>query len=134
MASDGATAPPPVFGSTLLYDEYAALTQQYKASYGADTVVLMEVGSFLEWYNCDRGLGADVVRVCGLLGVQVTRKNKSIAQVSRNNPTFGGVPKVAMAKYVQMLVDAGFSVALAMQVTPPPNPKRAVTEVVSAST
>ena len=36
-------------GGQLLYDEYAALTQKYKALYGDDTIVLMEVGSFLEW-------------------------------------------------------------------------------------
>lgn len=121
-------------GALLLYDEYAALTQKYKALYGADALVLMEVGSFLEFYDCDRGLGADVPRVCAVLGVQMTRKSKAIAQVSRTNPCFGGVPRVAGAKYVQMLVDAGFSVAMCMQVTPPPNIRREVTEVVSRAT
>ena len=118
----------------LLYDEYAALTQRYKALYGEDTVVLMEVGTFLEFYCCDRDLGADVPRVCGLLNVQMTRKTKAIAQVSRTNPRYGGVPTAAAAKYVQVLVDAGFTVALAMQVTPPPDIRREVTEVVSPST
>ena len=56
---------------TNLYDEYSRVTQAYKRTYGPDTVVLMEVGSFLEWYDCDKHLGADVKRVCGLLNVQV---------------------------------------------------------------
>ncbi len=55
-----------------LYEEYAALTQHYKAAYGPDAVVLMEVGSFMEWYDCDRRLGADVPRLCALLNVQVS--------------------------------------------------------------
>lgn len=119
---------------TLLYDDYAELTRKYKALYGEDTVVLIEVGSFLEFYDCDQGLGADVPRVCGIMGVQMTRKNKSIAQVSRQNPSFGGIPRVAAPKYVQMLIDADMTVVLCMQVTPPPNPRREVTEVLSRST
>ena len=144
------TTPPPsprtTVGHPLLYDEYAAVTQQYKSKYGNDTIVLMEVGSFLEFYDCDRGLGADVPRVCATLGVQATRKNKSIPQVSRTNPAFGGVPRVAMAKYVPMLVEAGFSVVLYMQQQQQQqddvatskggggNLKRAVTEVISQAT
>ena len=142
--------PPPSPKHPLLYDEYAAVTQAYKSKYGPDTVVLMEVGSFLEFYDCDRGLGADVPRVCATLGVQVTRKNKTIAQVSRSNPAFGGVPRVAMAKYVPMLVDAGFSVVMYMQQLQQQqqqqqderepkaagggNLKRVVTEVISRAT
>lgn len=120
--------------SQLLYDEYAALTQKHKAEYGPDAVVLMEVGSFMEWYDCDRGLGADVQRICTLLNVQPTRKNKAIAQISRQNPAFSGFPRVALSKYVPVLVDAGMVVALAMQVTPPPNPHRRVVEVLSRAT
>ena len=118
----------------LLYDEYAALTQKYKAEYGPDTLVLMEVGSFMEWYDCDRRLGADVPRICALLNVQPTRKNKAVAQVSRQNPAYSGFPRVAMSKYVPVLVESGMTVALAMQVSPPPNPRRRVVEVLSRAT
>jgi DNA mismatch repair ATPase MutS len=130
MASGGGGAE----GARLLYDEYAALTQKYKAAYGPDTVVLMEVGSFMEWYDCDRGLGADVPRVCSLLNVQATRKCKAVQQISRTNPAFSGVPRVALSKYVPVLVDAGMTVVLVTQVTPPPNPRRAVTEILSRAT
>ena len=80
---DRGPPPPSPRSHQLLYDEYAGVTQEYKSKYGTDTVVLMEVGSFVEFYDCDRGLGADVPRICATLNVQATRKNKSIAAVSR---------------------------------------------------
>jgi DNA mismatch repair protein MutS len=131
MAQQTAQQAPP---HQLLYDEYAQYTQTHKALYGPDTVVLMEVGSFLEFYDCDRGLGADVPRVCGLLNIAVTRKSKAIPTVSRSNPMMGGFPRAAAPKHVQVLVDAGFTVVYVAQVSPPPNPRRAVTEIVSAAT
>lgn len=135
-----ATPPPsPARFAQLLYDDYARVTQEYKSKYGDDTVVLMEVGGFLEFYDCDRNLGADVPRICALLNVQATRKSKSVPEVSRTNPAMGGIPRIAMSKYVPLLVDAGFSVVLYMQQAKQAddaskNLPRAVTEVISAST
>jgi DNA mismatch repair protein MutS len=117
-----------------LYDQYASLTQEYKAKYGDDTVVLMEVGSFLEYYDCDRRLGADVPRISQILNVQATRRNKSVAEVSRTNPSMGGIPSVAATKYINVLVEAGFTVVLCRQVPGTNPPKREVTEVLSAAT
>ena len=48
---------------------------------------------------------------------QATRKSKAILQVSRQNPKFSGVPRVAEKKYVPMLVEAGFTVVLCTQVS-----------------
>lgn len=118
----------------LLYDDYAEYTQTYKKLYGENTFVLIEVGSFLEFYDCDKRLGADVPRVCGLLNIQMTRKNKSIKDISRSNPWFAGIPRSAANKYIPILVEAGMTVVFVMQVTPPPNPLRKVVEVVSLST
>ena len=42
-----------------LYDDYCAHVREFKALYGEHTVVLYEVGSFFELYNCDENLGAD---------------------------------------------------------------------------
>ena len=65
---------------------------------------------------------------------QATRKSKAVAAISRTNPAFSGFPRVALSKYVPPLLDAGMTVALCMQVTPPPNPQRRVTEVLSRAT
>ena len=64
---------------TSLYDEYAAISARSRARHGPRTVVLMEVGTFMEWYNAGGDERcADVRVVCEILNVQVTRKNKSI--------------------------------------------------------
>jgi DNA mismatch repair protein MutS len=117
-----------------LYDEYCDVFAKYRPLYGERTLVMFEVGSFLEWYNCDRGLGADVKGVCELLNVQATRRNKSIVQVSRQNPEMGGIPRNALPKYLPVLIEADYTVVLVTQTTPPPNPRREVTDVFSRST
>lgn len=124
---------------TLLYDEYALICQEYKAKYGEDTVVLMEVGSFMEFYDCDKNIGVDVSRLCQILNIQATRKNKSVLEISRTNPKMAGVPSVAATKYINVLVESGFTVVLYRQIegdskSPSGGKQRKVTDVISAAT
>ena len=116
-----------------IYDDYAALVAQHRPLYGELTLVMMEVGSFLEWYNCDENRGADVRRVCDLLNVQATRKDKSVLQVSRRNPMLGGIPRHALSKYLPVLLEADYTVVLATQVSTDPITRR-VTEIISRTT
>jgi DNA mismatch repair ATPase MutS len=88
--------------ASALYDEYAALTQTYKAKYGNDTVVLKEIGSFFEYSDCDKHLGADVPRVSKILNIEV----------SRMNPNIGGFPIVMSEKYINLLLEAGFTIVM----------------------
>ena len=120
----------------LLYDQYAATTQKYKAIYGGETtVVLMQVGSFLEFYDCDKRLGANVPLICGILGIQATRKSKTIPEVSRKNPAMGGVPADKSHKFVTLLLNAGWTVVMLMQKQNESGQiSREVTEVLSVST
>ena len=117
-----------------IYDDYAAYTAEYKAKYGALSVVLIEVGSFWELYDCDQHRGADMHGVCDLLNILVSRKNKNILEVSASNPEMAGFPSHALDKFIPILLEAGYTVVLVGQVTPPPNPKRAVTQVLSKGT
>jgi DNA mismatch repair protein MutS len=118
------------------YDEYCELTRTYKTQYGESTVVLMEIGKFYELYDGGDGGGADVKRLCELLNLQMTRKNKSNPQVSRGNPAFSGIPNVALAKYVPVLLEDGWTVVVVSQVPggAPGQVTRAVTEVISRTT
>lgn len=116
-----------------LYDEYADVVARYRPLYDK-VLVMIEVGSFLEWYNCDQNRGADVKGVCELLNVQATRRNKSQPLASRQNPELGGIPRHALPKYLPTLLGAGYTVVLVTQTTPPPNPRREVTEVISRAT
>lgn len=117
-----------------LYEEYAAVAQKYKGTYGENLVVLYEVGSFLEFYDCDQHLGCNVQAIARVLNVQATRRNKSVEAISRQNPELGGIPRIALPKYLPLLLDADYTVVVVSQVTPPPTPKRAVTGVYSKGT
>jgi len=123
----------------MLYDDYIAYTTQYQATYGKRTIVLMEVGSFFELYSVEdeeRNVleGADMTDICSLLNIQSTRKNKSIPQCSRTNPMMAGFPSYSLKKFMDILVSEHYTVVLVEQVTPPPNPERKVTQVISPST
>ena len=83
--------------------------------HGDRVLVVFEVGSFYEWYNCDRNAGCDVQVVCELLNIVKTRKDKRIPEVSRDNPEFVGVPNYAFPKFVPLLLEAGYTIALFKQ-------------------
>lgn len=117
-----------------IYDDYAEYTQQAKRDYGEKTLVMMEVGSFWEIYDCDQHLGADMDSIGQLLGIQISRKNKSIPEVSRTNPQMAGFPTHALGRFQPLLLDAGYTIVYVGQITPPPNPKRGITKVVSKGT
>ena len=122
----------------MIHDDYFAYTTKYKALYGDQTLVLMEVGSFFEAYSVtdaesDTYVGADTNTVCGLLHIQSTRKSKSVPE-SRTNPVMFGFPTPALHKFLAILMQQNYTVVLVEQVTPPPNPHRAVTQVISPST
>jgi DNA mismatch repair protein MutS len=117
-----------------IYDEYVSYTAQYKKEYGELTLVLIEVGSFWEMYNCDCNLGADMKTISDLLNIQVSKKNKSIVAVSAQNPLMAGFPSHVLDRFLPILLENQYTVVLVSQVTPPPNPKRSVTHVLSKAT
>ena len=121
----------------MLYDDYLEYTKKYQSQYGTKTVVLMEVGSFYELYAVENDQikeGAPMSEVCALLNIQSTRKNKSILQCSRTNPMMAGFPSSTLKKFTDLLIQDQYTVVLVEQTTPPPNPKREVTQVISPST
>ena len=118
----------------MIYDDYIAYTKKYKEEYGPLTVVFIEVGSFWELYNCDQNLGADMKTVGDILNIQVSKKNKSIQEVSAHNPLMAGFPSYCLSKFIPLLINKQYTIILVGQVTPPPNPKRAVTKIISKST
>ena len=118
----------------MIYDDYIDYARKYVEQYGEKTLVLMEVGSFFEIYaidNEEEKSGADIYPVCDLLNLQVSRKNKAILENNRANPLMAGFPSHALAKHTQALLASQYTVVLVRQTTPPPNPKREVTEILS---
>jgi len=119
-----------------MHDEYFEYCKEYTKKYGEKTVVLIECGSFFEIYaiiNDTCKLGPDIQVICDILNIQLSRKNKSIAEVDHSNPYMAGFPSYCLDKHSQVLLSNGYTVVIIRQVTPPPYPKREVTEILSPS-
>lgn len=117
----------------MLYDDYEEYLTKYKAEYGENTLVLMQCGSFYELYD-DGSKQTDLKAIGELLNIQVSRRNKSIIEVSRNNLEMAGFPSYTLNKFLTTLVANNFTCVIVSQTTPPPNPKREVTDIVSPGT
>ena len=116
----------------MLIDDYVNYQNIYKQKYGK-AIVLYQNGSFYEIYNIDEN-NNELAKICELLNIQHTRKNKSILQISKSNPALAGVPLASLKKYLNVLLNNNYTVVLVEQVTDPPNPKRDVTNIYSPST
>jgi DNA mismatch repair protein MutS len=116
----------------MLIDDYVNYQNIYKQKYGK-AIVLYQNGSFYEIYNIDEN-NNELAKICELLNIQHTRKNKSILQISKSNPALAGVPLASLKKYLNVLLNNNYTVVLVEQVTDPPNPKRDVTNIYSSST
>lgn len=116
-----------------LYEEYEEYTLKYKSNYGDRTVVLYKCGSFYEVYSINDGL-VDIHSICDILQIQLSKRNKSINTVDRNNCLMAGFPEHALRKFVQILIDNNYTIVIIDQLTPPPKPKRGVTSIISPGT
>lgn len=121
----------------VIIDDYIEYTNKYKKIYGERTVVLIEVGSFFEIYaikNDTQDEGAsDIYAIADLCNFQVSRKNKTILEITHKNHLMAGFPSYALTKHSQTLLNNGYTVVLIEQVTPPPNPDRKLTQILSPS-
>lgn len=117
-----------------IYKEYLFYQNKFEQKYGKyNTIVFMQIGSFHEAYSTDTE-GFNLFELENLLSIKCTKKNTKISKVDEHNPYLLGFPSVALVKYLTVLVDNGFTVAVVDQVTPPPKPKREVTGVYSPGT
>jgi len=120
-----------------IIDDYVDYCKTYIEKYGENTVVLLQCGDFFEIYSYIENnvtFGASMQRICDLCNFQMSRKNKSILENSRSNPMMAGFPLVALQKNIQLLVQHNYTIVVIRQVTPPPNVKREVTEIISPGT
>ncbi|QOI90239.1 hypothetical protein QKU58_gp092 [Pyramimonas orientalis virus] len=121
----------------MIYDDYVVYTEKYKSVYGDKTIVFIEIGSFFEIYgvnNDNEVSGANMIEIGNLLNIQVSRKNKSVLQNSRDNPMMAGFPNHALKKFIDILINNNYTNVIIEQVSPPPNPRREVTRIISPST
>lgn len=123
-----------VNGNNNILDEYFRLFDKYSNKYGKNnTILLMQVGSFHEAYQTlDKG--PILQKISDMLNIMVSRKNKSITDISMKNPWMMGFPSPSLQKFLKILIDNGYTVVIGDQVTAPPNPKRAITNIISPGT
>jgi DNA mismatch repair protein MutS len=116
-----------------LYNEYESYVLRYMEEYGQNTIVLYRCGSFYEIYSIDDGL-VHMKKICELLNIQMSKRNKSLPEVSRTNCLMAGFPMYTLQKFVNILVNENYTVVIVDQVSEPPKPRRAVTSIVSPGT
>jgi DNA mismatch repair protein MutS len=116
-----------------IVDEYLFYHEKYEEKYGSKSLVLMQVGSFMEMY-CTDDRGYNLTEVSDLLNIVKTKKDKSDDETSIKNPYMMGFPLAAMHKFIKILIDDGFTLVVIEQVTPPPEPRREVTGIYSPGT
>jgi DNA mismatch repair ATPase MutS len=120
-----------------IFEEYESYLLQYQKTYGLKTVVLYQNGMFFEIYGVDNqeekvGL---VKEVSEMLNIQMTRRKKEILDNDRSNFLMAGFPLNQLDRYVTMLTEEyQYTVVVVEQISPPPTPKRGVTNVVSPAT
>lgn len=115
----------------MIIDDYLEYTATYKAKYGEKTIVLMQVGSFYELYSVKDDTSEDIYNIADLCNIQISKKNKSITDVSISNPLMAGFPLYTLKKFTNILLNNNYTIVLIEQVTEPPNPERKVTEILS---
>ena len=117
-----------------IIEEYFRLYESYSNKYGKNnTILFLQVGSFHEAYQT-LTQGFNLQKISDILNIIVSKKNKSIIDVNNKNPYMLGFPSITLNKFLKILIDNGYTVVIGDQITPPPNPKRAITGVYSPGT
>ncbi len=117
-----------------LIEIYFDLQKQFEEKYGANTVVIIEVGSFYEVYGVDNeelkiGKPKELAEI---LNLQLTRKNKTIAQNSVKNPLLAGFPTAAFDRYISRLIQENkYTIVVVRQAGVPPKITRFVERIIS---
>jgi DNA mismatch repair protein MutS len=120
----------------MLIDDYFEYQIKFEKKYGKKSIVLMQVGSFFEFYgvNNDQEKIGDPQIITELLNIQLTRRNKAILENSRSNCLMGGFPTHALKRFLPLLLNNNYTIILIEQTTEPPNPKREITQIFSPGT
>lgn len=102
--------------SNALSEEYFKIEKEHKQQYGNKVTVLMAIGSFYDILQyttdtVDTTVGSDNVsnleHIASLLNITIGGKNKN-----GELPYFVGFPKVAIAKYMPLLIHDGYTVVV----------------------
>ena len=122
-----------------IFNEYIELYNKYKNLYGDNTIVLMMVGMFYEMYSLNNNkMGPPLDKLCNMLNILYTKKNKNIDNVSESNPYMAGFPIGVLDKYIDILISNKYTIIVVDQHDSEMGKKskkdRKVSEIISPST
>ena len=122
-----------------ILNEYINFRNEYISKYGDNTLVLLQNGTFFEIYavvNDTEQLGeVNIYEICqSILGIVVSKRNKKIKEINRQNFLQAGFGVDYATKYIKILLNHSYTVVLVRQVTEKPNIERKVTEIYSPGT
>lgn len=117
----------------MIIDEYLKYHDEYRNKYGENTLILMQIGSFYEAYSIIENCSY-LYKIGDICNIQISRKNKAIKEISKNNPLMAGFPTHALEKFLQILLQNNYTIVKIDQITQPPNPERKITDIISPST
>lgn len=120
-----------LISSKMIIDDYIEYTNVYNAKYGDKCLVLMQVGSFYEVYSISDDTSGFIYTIADICNIQISKKNKALAEVSISNPLMAGFPIHSIKKFTSMLLNHNYTLVLIEQVSDPPCPQRKVTEILS---
>ena len=117
----------------MIIDEYIEYMQKYKEQYGDKCIVFLQVGSFYEMYSIAEynNNDNDIYKIADICGIQTTKKNKSIKEISRNNPVMAGFPMHSVSKFTQLLLNNNYTIVIIQQGEDNKNVVRNVAEILS---
>lgn len=117
-----------------IFQEYKNYVKKYTAEYGDKTIVYMILGAFYELYNV--GNLIDMKKISELTDLTISRKDKSITEISEKNYEMAGFPEGVIHKYVKIMVKNGYNVVVVGPTSPPgTSPQtREVTDIFSPGT
>lgn len=117
----------------LLIENYFELQSKSEELYGSNTLVFIEIGSFYEIYETnDCGKATDIAKI---LNIVLTKKNKSIKEISIKNPIMCGIPTVSLEKHLRKLSSENkWTILLISQRGIAPDIDRHLTKIISPGT
>lgn len=121
----------------LLTEVYFKLQEHFEKKYGTNTVVFMEIGTFVEVYevNNEKMQLGKAKEMAELLNIQLTKKNKSITENSTKNPLLAGVPTISFERYLNRLIqEQKYTIIYIKQKGEPPRVSRYVSQILSPGT
>ena len=118
-----------------LVKEYLDLTKKYKAEYGEKTILLMQVGSFLEVYaliNPDGTYtGSNIVEFAKINEMVIAEKNTCVGNLK---VVMAGMGVAYVDKYIQKLQEHDYTIVIYKQDINGKNTTRSLAEIISPGT